>query len=108
MRPNPWPRSRKVGGPSDWTGAGAVEVSPGVHRIPLPMPNEGLRAVNVYALTDPAAPDTGCVLIDSGWAIEESRVALENALAEIGQDLGTVGGSWSRTRIATTTPSGSR
>jgi glyoxylase-like metal-dependent hydrolase (beta-lactamase superfamily II) len=75
---------------SDWTAPGAFEVSPGVHRIPLPMPNEGLRAVNVYALTDPAAPDAGCVLIDSGWAIEESRVALENALTAIGQDLGTV------------------
>ncbi|HEX3825927.1 MAG TPA: MBL fold metallo-hydrolase [Sporichthyaceae bacterium] len=75
---------------SDWTTPGAFEVSPGVHRIPLPMPNEGLRAVNVYALTDPGEPDAGCVLIDSGWAIEESRVALESALLTIGQDLGTV------------------
>jgi glyoxylase-like metal-dependent hydrolase (beta-lactamase superfamily II) len=75
---------------ADWTAPGAFEVSPGVHRIPLPMPNEGLRAVNVYAIIDPSAPDAGCVLIDSGWAIEESRAALEAALASIGQDLGTV------------------
>ena len=26
------------------------EVAPGVHRIPLPLPNDGLRAVSVYAL----------------------------------------------------------
>ncbi len=30
-------------------GAFAVTVAPGVHRIPLPMPQDGLRAVNVYA-----------------------------------------------------------
>jgi len=75
---------------ADWTAPGAFEVSPGVHRIPLPMPNEGLRAVNVYALTDPSGPGSACVLIDSGWAVDGARTALESALATIGHDLGTV------------------
>jgi glyoxylase-like metal-dependent hydrolase (beta-lactamase superfamily II) len=74
----------------DWTASGAFEVSPGVHRIPLPMPTDGLRAVNVYALTDPTKPESGCVLIDSGWALAQSRAALEAALASIGHDLGTI------------------
>ena len=53
----------------DWTRPGTFEVAPGVHRLPLPLPNDGLRAVNVYALTH----DDGPVLIDSGWAIAEAR-----------------------------------
>ncbi|MGH3629143.1 MAG: MBL fold metallo-hydrolase, partial [Sciscionella sp.] len=32
-----------------WEEPGAFPVAPGVHRIPLPLPNDGLRAVNVYA-----------------------------------------------------------
>jgi len=38
--------------PDDWTAAGVFEVAPGVYRIPLPLPNDGLRAVNVYAVVD--------------------------------------------------------
>ena len=34
----------------DWTEPGLFTVAPGVHRIPLPLPNDGLRAVNVYAI----------------------------------------------------------
>ena len=48
-----------------WTEPGTFEVAPGVHRIPLPLPNDGLRAVNVYALDH----GDGLLLIDSGWAI---------------------------------------
>ena len=36
----------------DWLEPGAHRVAPGVHRIPLPLPNDGLRAVNVYAIED--------------------------------------------------------
>ena len=41
-----------------WTEPGAWPVAPGVHRIPLPLPMDGLRAVNVYVIeterrTDP-------------------------------------------------------
>ena len=34
----------------DWTTPGVYEVVPGVHRIPLPLPSDGLRAVNVYVV----------------------------------------------------------
>lgn len=46
----------------EWMRPGAYEVAPGVHRIPLPLPNDGLRAVNVYAITD----GDGLTLVDGG------------------------------------------
>jgi glyoxylase-like metal-dependent hydrolase (beta-lactamase superfamily II) len=67
----------------DWTEPGAYEVSRGVHRLPLPLPNDGLRAVNVYSI---AASD-GLVLIDSGWAIRAAREALDRALDALGHSL---------------------
>lgn len=70
----------------DWAEPGAYQVAPGVHRIPLPLPTDGLRAVNVYAIED----DGGLVLIDSGWAREQSRQALTGALRELGCGLGDV------------------
>ena len=69
-----------------WERPGTFEVAPGVHRIPLPLPGDGLRAVNVYAIEDGA----GLVMVDSGWALEESRSRLEAALAELGHDLGDI------------------
>ncbi|WP_156753327.1 MBL fold metallo-hydrolase [Actinokineospora pegani] len=69
-----------------WTEPGAHQVAPGVHRIPLPLPNDGLHAVNVYSIATP----TGLVLIDSGWGLREARAALESALASIGHELGDV------------------
>src|SRR5665213_1843343 len=71
---------------SDWTSPGAFEVAPGLFRIPLPLPNDGLRAVNVYALLD----DSGVGLIDSGWAIPAARVQLEYALALLGRSIGDI------------------
>ena len=71
----------------NWTEAGAYEVSPGVHRLPLPLPNDGLRAVNVYAITTA----DGLVLIDSGWAIRAARTALDAALDALGHSLKDVG-----------------
>jgi glyoxylase-like metal-dependent hydrolase (beta-lactamase superfamily II) len=70
----------------DWERPGAFDVAAGVHRIPLPLPNDGLRAVNVYAIED----GPRLVLVDSGWALESSRRQLEAALAEIGHDLGDI------------------
>jgi glyoxylase-like metal-dependent hydrolase (beta-lactamase superfamily II) len=61
-------------------------VAPGVHRIPLPLPGDALRAVNVYLVEDGDAP----VLIDSGWALAAAQVQLESALAEIGHGIGDV------------------
>ncbi|GAB2871273.1 MBL fold metallo-hydrolase [Nocardioides pacificus] len=63
-----------------WTEPGAWSVAPGVHRIPLPLPMDGLRAVNVYALET----DRGLTLIDGGWAIDVSRSLLEESLKGIG------------------------
>jgi glyoxylase-like metal-dependent hydrolase (beta-lactamase superfamily II) len=70
----------------DWMEPGAFGVAPGVYRIPLPLPNDGLRAVNVYAVAD---GDT-LTLIDSGWALAEAREQLADALAAIGAGLGDV------------------
>lgn len=66
----------------DWTAPGAFEVAPGVHRVPLPLPSDGLAAVNVYVLDGGA--EGGCVMVDSGWALAEARTALEAALDSIG------------------------
>lgn len=66
--------------PLTWTEPGAFEVASDVYRIPLPMPGEGLRAVNVYVLRT----DDGLVLIDGGWAAPAGRDALVKALAYIG------------------------
>lgn len=66
-----------------WTEPGAWACAPGVLRIPLPLPMDGLRAVNVYVLQD----DDGLTLIDAGWAIEVSRRLLESSLAQAGHRL---------------------
>jgi glyoxylase-like metal-dependent hydrolase (beta-lactamase superfamily II) len=71
---------------ASWTTPGAFAVAPGVHRIPLPLRNDALKAVNVYAIED----GDGLVLIDSGWALDEARTQLESALASIGHGLGDV------------------
>ena len=63
-----------------WMEPGAFEVAAGVHRIPLPLPNDGLRAVNVYAVAD----GDGVVMVDSGWALDAARDQLERSLAAIG------------------------
>ncbi|HEY5985707.1 MAG TPA: MBL fold metallo-hydrolase, partial [Streptosporangiaceae bacterium] len=70
----------------DWAAPGVYQVAPGVHRIPLPLPADGLRAVNVYAIED----GDGLVLIDSGWAREQSRQALTAALRDLGCGLADV------------------
>jgi glyoxylase-like metal-dependent hydrolase (beta-lactamase superfamily II) len=77
---------RDVEGAADWTSPGAFEVSPGLFRIPLPLPSDGLRAVNVYAVLD----DAGVGLIDSGWAIPEAREQLEQALALVGRRMSDI------------------
>jgi glyoxylase-like metal-dependent hydrolase (beta-lactamase superfamily II) len=69
-----------------WTEPGAWAVAPGVHRIPLPLPMDGLRAVNVYVLET----DDGLTLIDGGWAIEVSRTQLEQSLKEIDRQVGDI------------------
>ena len=70
----------------DWTEPGVFPVAPGVHRVPLPLPTDRLRAVNVYVLE----ADDGLVLIDSGWALEQAHDALAAALATLGAGFGDV------------------
>jgi glyoxylase-like metal-dependent hydrolase (beta-lactamase superfamily II) len=65
----------------DWTEPGLFTVGPGVHRIPLPLRGDGLRAVNVYAIECGA----DLVLIDAGWALAETGGLLDAALDQIGR-----------------------
>ena len=69
-----------------WVEPGAFEVAPGVFRVPLPLPNDGLKAVNVYVLQTP----DGLVCVDAGWGIPESRVLFEKALASLGTGVSDV------------------
>lgn len=64
----------------DWHEPGVFEVQPGTYRIPLPMPNDGLTAVNVYALVDDSSGDTSVTLIDGGWNVDEAWTALSDGL----------------------------
>ena len=69
-----------------WTEPGVEDLGGGVHRIPLPLPIDGLRAVNVYAIADPAGID----LIDAGIALVPAREQLTAALRQLGYELGDV------------------
>ncbi len=69
-----------------WTEPGAFEVLPGVFRIPLPLPSDVLRAVNVYAIVE----GDGVVLIDGGWALAESEAQLTSALGGLGFGLADI------------------
>ncbi|MFD7011950.1 MBL fold metallo-hydrolase [Rhodococcus jostii] len=66
-----------------WDEPGAVAVAPGVHRIPLPLHDESLHAVNVYVLEG----EDGLTLIDSGEAGTASASALAAALRQLGHGL---------------------
>jgi glyoxylase-like metal-dependent hydrolase (beta-lactamase superfamily II) len=69
-----------------WDEPGAWPVADGLWRVPLPLPNDGLRAVNVYVLQT----EDGLTLIDGGWAIEASRTLLERSLVGAGFALGDI------------------
>lgn len=71
---------------SSWADPAVEQVAPGVHRIPLPLHGDGLRAVNVYALEEP----DGVALIDAGWAVAGTGVALDVALGSLGYSSGDV------------------
>jgi glyoxylase-like metal-dependent hydrolase (beta-lactamase superfamily II) len=63
-----------------WSAEGAWPVADGIHRIPLPLPMDGLKAVNVYVIET----EEGLTLVDGGWAITEGRTTLEAGLKSIG------------------------
>jgi glyoxylase-like metal-dependent hydrolase (beta-lactamase superfamily II) len=70
----------------DWWAPGCLEAAPGVHRIPLALPNDALRAVNVYAIET----SDGLVLIDGGWHLPNTACELDAALRSIGRELDDV------------------
>lgn len=65
---------------SFWYTPGAAPVAPGVYRIPLSLPEDGLRAVNCYVLEE----TSGLVLIDPGQVGSLARAELGAGLAELG------------------------
>ena len=69
-----------------WTEPGVEDLGGGVYRIPLPLPMDGLKAVNVYAITDPGGVD----LIDAGIALVQARERLTESLRQIGYQLGDI------------------
>jgi len=69
-----------------WIQPTVEPVADGVYRVPLPMPGDHLKAVNVYALEEPG----GVTLIDGGWAVPDARSALEAGLSSIGAKLSSI------------------
>lgn len=69
-----------------WSAEGAWPVADGIHRIPLPLPMDGLKAINVYVIET----EQGLTLVDGGWAITEGRSALEAGLKSIGFTFGDI------------------
>jgi glyoxylase-like metal-dependent hydrolase (beta-lactamase superfamily II) len=73
-----------VGSQSDWYEPAVDEVADGVYRIPLPLPNDGLRAVNIYLI---AGQHDSPVCVDSGVPAPASREVLAKSLATLGLGL---------------------
>jgi NADPH:quinone reductase-like Zn-dependent oxidoreductase/glyoxylase-like metal-dependent hydrolase (beta-lactamase superfamily II) len=69
-----------------WAAEGAWKVADGIHRIPLPLPSDVLKAVNVYVVET----DDGLTLVDGGWAIEAARDVLERSLRQLGAGFGDI------------------
>ncbi|HWU21435.1 MAG TPA: MBL fold metallo-hydrolase [Nocardioides sp.] len=69
-----------------WADEGAWPVAPGIHRIPLPLPSDVLKAVNVYVVET----DRGLTMIDGGWAIDVARDVFERSLRQIGAGFGDI------------------
>jgi glyoxylase-like metal-dependent hydrolase (beta-lactamase superfamily II) len=77
---------RPAGDRYQWLEEGAHQVVPGIYRIPLPLPFDGLRAVNAYAIETA----DGLVMIDSGWLLDATQEQLERSLAKIGAGFGDI------------------
>jgi glyoxylase-like metal-dependent hydrolase (beta-lactamase superfamily II) len=74
-----------LAGPStqSWADPEIEDLGGGVHRIPLPLPMEGLKAVNVYAMVD----GDGVDLVDAGMGITAARERLAGSLGKLGAGL---------------------
>ncbi len=66
-----------------WSRPEPETVAPDVLRVPLPLPLDALRAVNVYVVRD----GDRLTLIDGGWSLTESRDLLADALRGLGAEL---------------------
>src|SRR6478672_679447 len=88
MDPTTSPTATRVSPDSGlcWTTEGAWRVADRIHRIPLPLPNDALRAVNVYAIEG----QDGLTLVDGGWAIPHARDVLERSLGTVGAGVGEI------------------
>lgn len=69
-----------------WADEGAWQVADGIYRIPLPLPMDGLKAINVYVVE----ADDGLTLIDGGWSIPVARELLDKSLRSIGSGFGDI------------------
>jgi glyoxylase-like metal-dependent hydrolase (beta-lactamase superfamily II) len=71
---------------SDWSTPAVEAVAPGIHRIPLPIPDNNLHAVNVYAIED----GDGFSLIDAGWSVSEAEAQLQAGMRSLGAELSDI------------------
>ena len=69
-----------------WAAEGAWHVDDGIYRIPLPLPSDVLKAVNVYVIE----ADDGLTMIDGGWAIDVAREVLERCLRQLDAGFGDI------------------
>jgi glyoxylase-like metal-dependent hydrolase (beta-lactamase superfamily II) len=69
-----------------WAEEGPEEVAEELFRIPLPLPNDALRAVNAYLWRG----DDGDLLIDCGWDDPLSWDVLTASLARFGSSLESI------------------
>ena len=69
-----------------WADEGAWPVEEGIYRIPLPLPSDVLKAVNVYVVET----KDGLTLIDGGWAIEAAREVFERSLRQLDAGFGDI------------------
>ena len=80
-----WPQASKADRYA-WAAPEVEDLGDGLYRIPLPLPGDALKAVNVYAI----AGDDGVDLIDAGMALVQARERLTGALGGIGYGLGDI------------------
>ncbi len=69
-----------------WADEGAWKVADGIYRVPLPLPMDALKAVNVYVIES----DDGLTLVDGGWSIPVAREILDRSLRSIGSGFGDI------------------
>jgi glyoxylase-like metal-dependent hydrolase (beta-lactamase superfamily II) len=69
-----------------WSRPEPETVAPDVLRVPLPLPSDALRAVNVYVLRD----GDRLTLIDGGWTLAVAREVLITGLGGIGAGLSDI------------------